>query len=246
MKKRRRKQFFGGLLYSGVIGEKHFNSKDFICKNSDPAHKFAKKRLENPTNAERKFEQILNTVDNGFFVGKFKRERAICGKWILDFYFPKYRLAIEIDGKYHESLPQIEKDCQKAEDCKKLEIVLIRLSNQQVFGKLNDLIEELNRNKVKVPLSCREFFEHFELNNRIPKLELTEYEQALILRHFEFYKSLANGKRKPVSDDQLHFVQMCLGLVAPKSEHEIAFAKFIRIKAKEFSVIKTAETTHKK
>ncbi len=204
-----------------VVGEFRFDPTDFESRNSDPAHRFARKRLISPTIAEKKFEEMLNQFEGGFLAGKFEREWAICGKWILDFYFPKLRLAIEIDGEYHESSTQIDKDKRKAEDCEKLGIELIRLQNQAVFNKPIALIERIQQRFQEI------------YNTADSKSAPTEIEQTLILRHFEFYKSLANGKRNPLTAEQLHFVQMCQGLVAPKSEHEIAFAKFIKLKLKE-------------
>lgn len=236
MKKVRSKS--GKYKFIRVIGEVPYDSKDFVSPNSDPAHRFARRRKRFSTAAERKFEQIISEIDEGFFAEKFEREWAICGKWILDFYFPKYRLAVEIDGSFHNSAEQIEKDAKKAADCEKLEITLLRFSNREIFTDQEKLIEKFKEKLVVANLRAEnctrkktvEPAKKSETNEKIT-IRLTKREQNLIREHFEFYKSLANGKRQPTTAAQKHFVAVCLGNIAPESEHEIAFAKFIKIQS---------------
>lgn len=228
------------LFYGRVVGEKFIASENSFVSNSDPAHKFAKKRRINPTKAERRLEQILNTAESGAFIGKFVREWAICGKWILDFYFPEYRLGIEVDGSYHNLEEQIQKDREKAKDCEKLEITLIRVTNREVFGDQTVLLAKIKEGislalqRTKYGNTIRSIPQQQPRNQENSvnsSLKLTELEKNLLRKHFEFYKSLANKEREPVTEAQKHFVAMCKGQVTAETEHEVAFVKYIRIMA---------------
>ena len=73
---------------------------------------------------------------------KFSRQKVV-GKYILDFYCSKLKLAIEIDGIQH-NLPDIKKhDFQRTADLAKMGIRVFRLSNEIVnndFSKACNLI----------------------------------------------------------------------------------------------------------
>jgi very-short-patch-repair endonuclease len=235
VKKRKIKHKRREFVYLRVIGEKRYNYDEFTCKNSDPAHRFAKRRLKNPTAAESEFERIINSLYDGYFVGKFEREWAICGKWILDFYFPRYRFAVEIDGSFHNSARQKQKDQEKAAACQKLEITLLRFSNQEIFGDRKNLLEKFIRGLL---LAAEKAKECTKIQNTPPagvvnKTVLTKRESFLIKRFLEFYKSLATGERTPSTAKQKHFVEVCKGKTKPETEHEIAFVKFIKMHLKK-------------
>ena len=59
-------------------------------------------RRADPTRAEAELQRILNSLNGGVLRGKFKREHVVSGKWIVDFFFPEVRLAIEVDGSVHK------------------------------------------------------------------------------------------------------------------------------------------------
>jgi len=61
--------------------------------------------------------------------------------------------------------------------------------------------------------------------------QLTQKEKVLLQKHYEFYRSLETGLRKSATDAQAHFVAVCRGHAKAKTEHEIAYAKYIRIRA---------------
>ena len=58
---------------------------------------------------------------------------------------------------------------------------------------------------------------------------LTDHDQQLLDRYLRFYRSLISGKRVAQTAAQVHFVEAFHGRVAPETDHEIAFMKFIRI-----------------
>lgn len=58
---------------------------------------------------------------------------------------------------------------------------------------------------------------------------LTPREQALVGRYGGFYRSLNGGQRQPTSPAQARFVEVCRGRAPPETEHEVAFAKYLRL-----------------
>ena len=75
--------------------------------------------------------------------GKFKREHVVSGKWIVDFFFPEIRLAIEVDGSVHNTQVQRAKDLKKDSDCRRFDITVLRLHNAEVFGDRDLLMRKL-------------------------------------------------------------------------------------------------------
>jgi very-short-patch-repair endonuclease len=73
---------------------------------------------------------------------KFRRQYGI-DKYILDFYSPEIRLAIEIDGATHETSEEIIRDNNKEELLKKAKIMLIRYTNVQIKESLDEVIVDL-------------------------------------------------------------------------------------------------------
>ena len=94
------------------------------------------------TGAEAALEQILNSLGNGALRGGFKREWRV-GDWVLDFYFPDIRLAIEVDGGYHRALSRWRKDWHKTRDLESRGITVLRLANSEVFGGRERLVMRL-------------------------------------------------------------------------------------------------------
>jgi len=75
-----------------------------------------------------------------FYGIRFKRQYSV-NFYILDFYCPKFRLAIEIDGGYHLKLKVKEYD-QARQDCiESLGIKFIRFSNQQVIFEFDKVLK---------------------------------------------------------------------------------------------------------
>ncbi len=105
-------------------------------------HHIAACRKKRYTPAERKFEEILRGLGEGVLQGKYKREHVL-NRWILDFYLYEVGLGIEIDGGYHRVAPQMKRDREKAADCEAAGIVLVRFSNQEVFGNRERLTNKL-------------------------------------------------------------------------------------------------------
>jgi very-short-patch-repair endonuclease len=99
-------------------------------------------RRERPTRAERALAAILGELGGGVLDGEFRRE-CVCGRWIVDFYFPAVRLAIEVDGAYHRSMLQRSHDLFKAAELEAAGVTLVRLTNEEVLGERERLVAKL-------------------------------------------------------------------------------------------------------
>jgi very-short-patch-repair endonuclease len=82
----------------------------------------------------------LKTKPMGF---KFRRQHPISG-YVLDFYCHKLILSIEIDGGYHLQKEQKEKDLERTNYLKRLEISEMRFTNDQVLNDYETIIEAIN------------------------------------------------------------------------------------------------------
>jgi very-short-patch-repair endonuclease len=103
----------------------------------------AAERREHPTRAECALTAILNEVNGGALEGRFRREWVCGGRWIVDFYFPEVRLAIEVDGGYHRSTFQLGRDLFKATELEAAGLTLLRLTNLEVLGDRARLLAKL-------------------------------------------------------------------------------------------------------
>jgi very-short-patch-repair endonuclease len=104
---------------------------------------YADYRRKFPTSAEKELDTILRGVNGGVLLGLFQREHVVSGKWIVDFFFPTIRLAIEVDGSYHLIETQIKKDSLKDSDCARFDITVLRLLNSEIFGDREVLLSRL-------------------------------------------------------------------------------------------------------
>lgn len=113
----------------------------------DPAalERIAQDRRERPTRAERALAALLNEVSGHALEGRFERE-CVCGdRWLVDFYFPEVRLAIEVDGGYHRSSLQRSWDLFKESGLASEGITLLRVTNEEVLGDRERLLGKLRQ-----------------------------------------------------------------------------------------------------
>ncbi|MBQ8403418.1 MAG: endonuclease domain-containing protein [Clostridia bacterium] len=67
---------------------------------------------------------------------KFTRQKVL-GKYIVDFYCPKAKLVVEIDGTQHYDKDGIEYDAERTEFLKGYDITVIRMLNRDVNSNFN-------------------------------------------------------------------------------------------------------------
>jgi very-short-patch-repair endonuclease len=76
---------------------------------------------------------------------KFRRQQSV-GPFILDFYCPECRLAVELDGQGHFNSMMSEYDYRRSEYLKKLNIRVLRFENRLVFENLEGVLHIIGEN----------------------------------------------------------------------------------------------------
>lgn len=107
------------------------------AKNLKP---FRKSLRKNATDAERKlWSKLRNKQLMGF---KFHRQYSI-QQYILDFYCPEKRLAIELDGSHHAEDKTREYDEGRTKELQAHSIKVLRFWNSEVTSNINAVIETI-------------------------------------------------------------------------------------------------------
>ena len=109
-------------------------------KYNNPAFKNKRRKLrQNQTDAEQKIWNKLRARKlNGL---KFFRQYSL-GKFIVDFYCPKLKLAIEIDGGQHsENIAYDEERTQLLTS--QHQVVVLRFWNNEVMENIDGVIEAI-------------------------------------------------------------------------------------------------------
>lgn len=112
--------------------------------------KSARKELRNEsTLAEKKLWSALqHSRLDGY---KFRRQHSV-GHYILDFYCPSQRLAIEVDGDSHFTDDAIAYDEERTVFLNALNIRVLRFLNTDVYNNL-DTVRERILEEIKSPSS---------------------------------------------------------------------------------------------
>ena len=102
--------------------------------------KHAVKMRKNQTDEENKvWYQILKGR-----TPKFHRQRII-GNYIVDFYCPKLKLIIEIDGYQHYYEENIEYDNKRSEYLEGLGFCILRIDNSEINKDIEEVREIIDR-----------------------------------------------------------------------------------------------------
>jgi very-short-patch-repair endonuclease len=102
------------------------------------AMKNRRKQLRNQANES---EQIMWTKLRKSQLGfKFTRQYSVDG-YVMDFYCPKLRIGIEIDGGIHRS--KLEYDAYRDKYIKSYDIKVIKFSDQEVINNIDVVIKKL-------------------------------------------------------------------------------------------------------
>jgi very-short-patch-repair endonuclease len=92
--------------------------------------RFAKKLRKNETRAETAFNAVVKAVQDALGV-RFWRQTVLLG-WIVDFWCPKLKLAVEIDGPSHDH--RVAYDARRARIMEReLGATTLRFSNRDVL-----------------------------------------------------------------------------------------------------------------
>jgi len=110
--------------------------------NTLQTRKHRKTLRKNQTDAEKMlWSRFRSKQFNGL---KFYRQYGI-GKYIADFYCPKLKLVIEIDGGQHYDEKGILKDTKRDEYFAFMRVELIRFNNVELLKNIDGVLMELSK-----------------------------------------------------------------------------------------------------
>jgi very-short-patch-repair endonuclease len=94
------------------------------------------------TAAEAALDLILQELGGGAIAHAYRREEVV-GDWVVDFWFPEIRLAVEVDGGVHRAPTRRKRDARKDSDLAARGITVLRLTNAEVSGDRERLLARL-------------------------------------------------------------------------------------------------------
>jgi len=108
-----------------------------ICSRSKIM--FARKLRRSPTPEEKMVWNYLKGRKTGF---SFRRQSVMLG-WIVDFWCPSRRIAIEIDGCHHQTQSGLFNDGMRDAQLSDLGAYVLRIPNSRVRTDLSSVISEI-------------------------------------------------------------------------------------------------------
>ncbi len=112
------------------VGNKHIHNRESL----KPLRKYLRNSL---TSAEA---VLWKNLQRSQLDGKkFRRQHSI-GRYIVDFYCPECRLAVELDGQKHFDSIASEHDAARTEYLSRFNVRVLRLENRAVFENLQAVL----------------------------------------------------------------------------------------------------------
>jgi len=75
---------------------------------------------------------------------KFRRQYSV-DHYVIDFYCPKLKLAVEIDGEYHEKPEQKIYDMERQSYLENFGITFVRIKNEELLGNPDLAFERIEQ-----------------------------------------------------------------------------------------------------
>ena len=101
-----------------------------------------------PTQAEENLWKFLRSQNLGV---KFRRQYSI-GRYVVDFYAPSIKLAIEVDGEIHETKKAKEYDFVRQQEIEGVGVKVLRFTNEEVLGNIEAILVSLREMIPKLPV----------------------------------------------------------------------------------------------
>ena len=123
------------------MGNQNLNHDESMWKGAPATHFLLAKQLRGRmTPAEiLMWDQLKNKQFKGY---KFRRQHPI-HHFIVDFYCHELKLIIEIDGKYHDSEEQKNKDLNRTELLAFQGLREIRFTNEEIITNIISVLKKL-------------------------------------------------------------------------------------------------------
>ena len=112
----------------------------------------SKNNRRNLTTAETVFWKIAKSSG----LGEKCRRQYIIGQYIVDFFFRKSKLIVEIDGAYHFSDEQQKEDAIRQEWLEKMGYTVIRFTNEDILFNTENVINQIKSKLITQSLPLRE------------------------------------------------------------------------------------------
>ena len=124
---------------------KHFNKSSEKIKR--------RKLRQNQTEAEKLIWRFLR--NRQLLDHKFKRQYSV-DHFVIDFYCPELKLAVEADGATHNESGRKEYDIRREKYLKKFGVSFLRIKDEELFGnpnkafaKIEDAVKRLREIKIQ-------------------------------------------------------------------------------------------------
>lgn len=75
---------------------------------------------------------------------KFRRQYSV-DQFVIDFYSPELKLAVEIDGEVHNIPKQKDHDEKRQEKLEQYGITFIRITNEELLGNPNKAFDKIEK-----------------------------------------------------------------------------------------------------
>lgn len=107
------------------------------------AYNYHIENVANPTKAESRFKALIDYLQIQYVIEY--PVKKIKSFYLIDFYLPRYGVAVEIDGEYHQTSSQVLKDKIRDAFLNSKGIKVIRISNSEMMSITNatDLLKRL-------------------------------------------------------------------------------------------------------
>ena len=99
-----------------------------------------KEQRQKPTPAEEKLWQKLRR--NNLSGYKFRRQHPIAG-YVIDFYCPRVKLGIEVDGRVHKTPEQKECDEHRSSELATCGVRIIRFWNSEIMNDMDSVLKKI-------------------------------------------------------------------------------------------------------
>lgn len=100
---------------------------------------FARSMRQDPTDAEERLWRLLRGKALGV---RFRRQHPV-GRYILDFFCARLKLAVELDGSQHGDSNQARYDERRSQYLETCGIKVIRFANEHLLKNPEDVLEEI-------------------------------------------------------------------------------------------------------
>ena len=110
--------------------------------------------IRRPTKAEKVLRDELLKREESLPWLRFENQTMLLS-YILDFYFPTVKLAVEVDGKNHKTKHAKRYDKSRTKKLEKKGITVVRFTNEQVIENASMVVDSIRDKVNSMPIISR-------------------------------------------------------------------------------------------